>query len=187
MDAFTAIPILEGKLTELESSEPSWKNCRACPFSGKCCDGASLNLFPEEKAAISDYLGRNPDVLRYALPRFKQGKKCYFYDKESSKCLIHEVRPLNCRWTPHAAFREEDGRHSVHVRDNQCNFTKKIVSPLHTTGSTITLSPEDITPGANKTYISWQSISELHPLMERAHEMEPLENLMADLTFPAIP
>lgn len=183
MNAFEATPILEDKITELEAIEPSWRNCRACPFSGKCCDGAPLEIFPEEKEAISDYLYRNPDILQYALSRFSQKEKCYFYDKESSKCLIHEVRPLLCRWTPYTAFFEDENRkrYRVHVRDGQCNFITKSIVPLQRVGYMISLSPEDINPGSNQTYLSWPDIPELKPLIDRAVEMVELDDLMLQL------
>lgn len=57
-----AIPILNEAISELESIEASWKNCRACPHSGKCCDGAFIKVvFPEEAKAIAEHLIAHPE------------------------------------------------------------------------------------------------------------------------------
>lgn len=181
MDAFSAIPILESKISHLESREESWKNCRACPFSGKCCDGATLIVFPEEKLAIHKYLESNPDILQYATTRYKQNKTCYFYNKESSKCLIHEVRPLNCRWTPYAAFQDGNGGVSVNIRSAQCDFTKVSIPSAHAQGNMTFLPIKFSSTEANNVYLNWQSITELYPLMARADEMVELETLMVEL------
>lgn len=179
MDAFAAIPILEQKVAELEVAEPSWTNCPSCPFSGKCCDGATLLLFPEENLSLLERLSQDTQVLQYALSRFSEKKPCYFYDKQASSCRIHYVRPLNCRWTPYAEFQQSDGRHSLHVRSAECDFTKRVVDA--TPMAVNQLSVDNVSPGANKIYLSWQSISELHPLMQRSAEMISLESVMSEL------
>lgn len=181
MDAFEAIPLLQKRVEELEAAEGSWKNCRACPFSGKCCDGAPLILFPEEADAIAEHLRDVPDVLEFALSRFKRGKKCYFYDKESSKCRIHNVRPLNCRWTPYVAFQQADGSHLVHLRDANCGFTDRRVAINPGDDGIISLEPSTLKEGENTKYLSWQSMLDLRPLMLRANEMIELEVLMSKL------
>ncbi len=183
MDAFEAIPILENKIAALELKEESWKRCRACPFNGKCCDGASVDMFPEEREAITVYLDNNPDVKSYALTRYSQGKKCVFYDKDASSCLIHEVRPLNCRWTPYTAFNVGGGQLSVHIRDSQCNFTTTIIQDEFSSENTITLPMRKDGPEFNNVYLRWRKITELHPLMQRADEMINIDVLMAGLAI----
>ncbi|KAB7703681.1 hypothetical protein GBN33_00030 [Plesiomonas shigelloides] len=181
MDAFDAIPILESKISILESQEESWKNCRACPFNGKCCDGATLIAFPEEIELIKKQLKRDQDVLAYAISRYKKGKACYFYDKESSRCLIHDVRPLNCRWTPYVAFSGNGCEFNVNIRSSSCDFSIQTISCEKVEGNLISLPKGMSSSDVNTLYLHWQSIVELHPLMKRASEMIELKTLMMEL------
>ena len=118
-----AIPILNEAISELESIEASWKNCRACPHSGKCCDGAFIKVvFPEEAKAIAEHLIAHPEKLVYAKERASRSKNCYFHNPHANECLIHSVRPILCRWTPYTAT---TGGNSfvAQIRDERCNFT----------------------------------------------------------------
>ncbi|NHQ80292.1 YkgJ family cysteine cluster protein [Chromobacterium vaccinii] len=183
MDAFRAIPILESKVSDLEAQEESWKNCRACPHEGKCCDGATLIAFPEEIAAIREYIKNNLDVLQYAVSRYRKKKPCYFYDKESTKCLIHEVRPLNCRWTPYAAFPDGNGGIQVNIRSVRCDFKIATIPSAQIKNNMVSLPAHLSSIEVNNVYLNWQSLTEFYPLMARAKEMVALETLMMGLTI----
>lgn len=172
MDATEAIPILNSAIAELESMEPAWSNCRACPHSGKCCDNAFIHLvFPEEAATIASYLKAHPQKLAYARERASRSKSCYFHDPKSSECLIHDVRPVLCRWTPYTSHTSPDGSLGGFIRDENCNFTK--ISPRD---SVVGLKPGmvEVYPKqgsvASQKMLHLQSMVPLHPLLRRVSE-----------------
>ncbi|WP_186077776.1 YkgJ family cysteine cluster protein [Burkholderia gladioli] len=177
MQAKEAIPILNRAISKLESKEPSWKNCRSCPFSGKCCDGAKLRIFPEERINILEFIKKNPNVRNYSVDRYMNGKACYFYNRDAKACLIHDVRPLNCRWTPYTIFIGDAGVSGM-IRDSQCNFRRidRSDGVSGVDGELIRMSVSS--ESENQNYILWQKIEELRPLMKRNEEMIPMEEVM---------
>ncbi|HGY2353400.1 TPA: YkgJ family cysteine cluster protein [Citrobacter farmeri] len=179
MEVIEAIPILEKAILELESIDPSWKNCRECPHSGKCCDGAFIQvIFPEEAKAISDYLTANPDKLAYAEQRAAMHENCYFHDPKANKCLIHDVRPILCRWTPYTAT-TGGGSLNVKLRDKQCNFSS--VSPFNSVRG---LKPGFIeifqiaNPQKKTRFIHLQGLTDLHPLLQRSSETVDMDAVL---------
>ncbi|HHK0531365.1 TPA: YkgJ family cysteine cluster protein [Pseudomonas aeruginosa] len=187
LQAKEAIPILEQAVERLESAEPSWTNCRACPHSGKCCDGATgILIFPEESAELSDYLKKNPEILIYAKKRLANKKGCYFHDPSSEACLVHTVRPILCRWTPYALFSNSDiGGVKGYIRSKDCSFTaidssNKVIavsSEMVEVTSRILLRDE----GGNKKYLILQNVLGIRPLLGRSNEMQKLEDLLTAL------
>ncbi|WP_442962479.1 YkgJ family cysteine cluster protein [Pseudomonas sp. BLCC-B112] len=181
MDAREAIPILNQAIAELEGIEPSWKNCRACPHSGKCCDDAFINLiFPEEALAIAEYLKAHPETHSYAKNRAARKKSCYFHDPKASQCLIHEVRPILCRWTPYTAVKPPGGQIAARLRDEECNFTS--VSNFN---PVVLIRPGfiEIRPafgiGRSQKMLHLQGLTELHPLLRRAEECVNVDVVMS--------
>lgn len=181
MDATEAIPILNSAIAELESMEPAWSNCRACPHSGKCCDGAFINLvFPEEASAIAAHLREHPEKLTYAKERASRKKSCYFHDPKASQCLIHEVRPILCRWTPYSAATPQGGPVAAQFRDKSCNFT-----PVTAFNSVTSVKPGflEIHPifglGKSQKMIHLQGTTALHPLLRRANQCVNMDAVMA--------
>lgn len=189
MDVRDAIPILDHAIAELENIEPSWKNCRTCPHSGKCCDGAFIEVvFPEEATAIATYLRDHPAKLEYAKKRAEESKNCYFYDSTARQCLIHEVRPILCRWTPYTAIKQYGAPVHANYRDANCEF--KQVSPLD--------KVKDIKPGfieivpfpglgKGQKMLHLQGITPLHPLLRRSNECVDMNDVMAMATHGANP
>ncbi|WP_185641245.1 MULTISPECIES: YkgJ family cysteine cluster protein [Burkholderia] len=180
MKAMDAIPILDAATAELESMEPSWRNCRACPHSGKCCDNARINLvFPEEATAIVQYLRAHPEKLAYAKSRFSRGKDCYFHDPSANQCLIHGVRPILCRWTPYTAFFNGDGPWTGKIRDANCNF-----SAIEKDDRVVSIKPGfvEIWPArgavVQQKFIHLQAINALHPLLARVREAVEMRVVM---------
>ncbi|HEM7840135.1 YkgJ family cysteine cluster protein [Burkholderia multivorans] len=172
MKAMDAIPIIEAATAELESMEPSWRNCKACPHSGKCCDNAHISLvFPEEAAEIVEYLRANPEKMAYAKSRFSRGKDCYFHDPSANRCLIHDVRPILCRWTPHTTFFNGNGPWIGMIRDLNCGFTAigkdDRVVPIKP--GFVEVWPARATVTRQK-FIHLQAINAIHPLLARVHE-----------------
>jgi Fe-S-cluster containining protein len=185
MNAKDAIPILEEAIEKLESMEPTWKNCKACPNAGKCCDGAPIIVFQEEWDAIAQYLKAYPKKLAYAADRFEQGKECYFHDPNATQCLIHEVRPLNCRWTPYTIMAElkKEGPYTGWIRYKNCEFIK-----IKDYVDKVTPRPPYflVVEPANgvvrqQIFLHLQGIKALHPLLKRNEEMVKIRDVFERL------
>lgn len=98
-------------LSEIEyliSLDPKWEKCSKCPYSGYCCIGADLSIYQYEWDIISTFLTQNPDILLQVRENFNSDSKCYF--RVSDRCLIHDIRPLNCIFTPYQALYSADKR-----------------------------------------------------------------------------
>lgn len=107
------------KLNEAYNSLPSG-NCSGC---GNCCmESVGINLI--EFINIFEYLKGNDELRKKCLSKvldyyfFEYIKKspCPFKD-ENNRCLIYEVRPLNCRLFGH--WKKED------YNKNLLNVTKR--------------------------------------------------------------
>ena len=86
--------------------------CIECP--GKCCNGASGNIFLNSKEikAISKFVGIEiPEFMGeylikvfygFSIKEIKTNKNyaCIFFDKVKNKCSIYPVRPHQCRTFP---------------------------------------------------------------------------------------
>ncbi|UHC89225.1 YkgJ family cysteine cluster protein [Klebsiella michiganensis] len=180
MLAKDAIPILNKAISELESIEASWKNCRACPHSGKCCDDAFIEVvFPEEAKAIAEHLISHPEKLVYAKERASRRKSCYFHNPHANECLIHSVRPILCRWTPYTALTDYNSI-VARIRDERCNFTpvRKIDSVKKIQPGIIEVIPYEGTVKQQK-FLHLQGIEALHPLLRRAHEAIDMDAVLA--------
>lgn len=107
------------KLNDVYKSLPSG-NCNGC---GNCCmESVGINLI--EFINIFEYL-KNKDELRkkclekvldYYLLEYVNKRPCPFRD-ENNRCLIYEVRPLNCRLFGH--WKKDD------YNKNLANVTKR--------------------------------------------------------------
>lgn len=91
--------ILFQKIDRLIEIEPSWSKCMRCQHKGKCCIKADISIREDEWKIIKEYIQNfnesDKSVLRHNI---KHHIFCPF--RASDKCLIHEVRSLNCIWTP---------------------------------------------------------------------------------------
>lgn len=110
---------LFNKLNKVYNELPSG-NCAGC---GNCCmESVGINLV--EFINIYEYLKNNEDlrkkcldkVLDYYFLEFIEKKPCPFKD-ENNRCLIYEVRPLNCRLFGH--WKKDD------YNKNLLNVTKR--------------------------------------------------------------
>lgn len=111
---------LEKLIDELNSKEDFFKKCLNCPNKGKCCIDNDIDIRDDEWAYIKKYLLDNKDVYDLVYDNFKNGRRCYF--RTDSKCLIHDIRPLNCRYTPYQMI-YKDGNLIYHIADDDCNFS----------------------------------------------------------------
>ena len=102
-------------INELLTIEPFWKMCYPCSsaIKGFCCKGARISTSEQEAEIIRQHLNRlSPsDAAAYKI-NIALGIKCPYRTK--AKCLISEVRPENCRYTPfQCAFDENILRYSM--------------------------------------------------------------------------
>ena len=115
---------------ELESiyrSLPSGK-CNGC---GNCCmESVGINLV--EFINIYNYLKKNEElrkkslakILDYYFTEYTQKKSCPFKD-EDNRCLVYEVRPLNCRLFGHW-LKEDYNKNLNNIKDRNREY-KKII------------------------------------------------------------
>ena len=108
---------LLNQITQLLIIEPKWKKCNKCPYSGTCCIGADISVYDYEWMVIRDFLLANPDVLHIVKENSLSKSLCYF--RTDDRCLIHEIRPLNCIFTPYQVILGADGflHYSPYTKD----------------------------------------------------------------------
>ena len=94
--------VLMSQISQLLEIEPKWEKCSKCPNSGACCIGADITMYEYEWEIISKYLIDNPIVFNEVKLNYRRGLLCYF--RTDDKCLIHDIRPLNCIFTPYQAI-----------------------------------------------------------------------------------
>lgn len=101
--------ILEATIRELYKIEPFWNICNPCQCKGHCCIGADISISESEWAQIERYIQTLPyeglDTLRLNI---KHERNCVF--RAYDRCLIHPVRPENCRFTPYQYCITPDSR-----------------------------------------------------------------------------
>ena len=113
--------ILNETITELRKIEPYWNCCFPCNNKGKCCIGADVAIYPSEWNMIVNQIINLSDSEKAVLfSNIKLKKYCVFRSKE--KCLIHEVRPLNCRYTPFQYAITPDNHLLYTMISRNCNF-----------------------------------------------------------------
>lgn len=107
------------RLNEVYKSLPSG-NCSGC---GNCCmESVGINLI--EFLNILIYLDKNEEIRNECMPKiidyyfleYVKKNACPFKDKDN-RCMIYEVRPLNCRLFGH--WKKED------YNSNLENITRK--------------------------------------------------------------
>lgn len=108
---------LLSQINQLLALEPKWKKCNKCPHFGLCCVGADISVYQYEWDKIKSYLLNNPAILSQVRRNYKAHSQCYF--RISDRCLIHDIRPLNCIFTPYQAIYGSDKHiHYSPYRDN---------------------------------------------------------------------
>lgn len=117
------------KLNEVYKALPSG-NCTGC---GNCCmESVGINLI--EFVNIFDYLKDKNDLRRKCLSKimdyyfleYTKKNICPFKD-ENNRCLIYEVRPLNCRLFGH--WKKEDYNNNLNtVTQRNIDYKKLIKS-----------------------------------------------------------
>ena len=87
-------------ISELLKIEPFWKICHPCCFHGYCCKGAKVSFTDWEalitKIFVSTLSAEEKNIIR---DNEQNKRSCVF--QAPDRCLIHPVRPANCRYTPY--------------------------------------------------------------------------------------
>lgn len=118
---------LLNQITQLLTIEPKWKKCNKCPYSGTCCIGADIHVYDHEWMVIRNYLLANPDVLYTVKENYHSESLCYF--RAENRCLIHEIRPLNCIFTPYQVVCGADSRLHYAPYTKDCSLLRPISIP----------------------------------------------------------
>ncbi len=113
---------LNKEISELEKIDSFWLKCKACPFKGKCCIDNDIDIREDEWKLIQDLLDTNHFVFEQVKDNFENHKKCYF--RIDTCCLIHNIRPTNCIYTPYQAIITDYENLLIYNKcDDLCNFT----------------------------------------------------------------
>ena len=115
---------LDNIINELYDIEPYWSKCKKCPNHGSCCVGANVMVREDEWFEIKSILDNDIQVRNLVYENYRSGSDCYF--RIHDKCLIHNIRPLNCRYTPYqAAFNNREHQLSFTKMGNDCLTNKR--------------------------------------------------------------
>lgn len=112
--------ILLHKIDVMIKIEPYWEKCMNCPNHGKCCIGADISIREDEWAKIKQYLVNIDDSDKNKLlNNISNNVLCPF--RTENKCIIHEIRPMNCIWTPFQAVQNvSNGNIFYSIIDKEC-------------------------------------------------------------------
>lgn len=112
--------ILFHKINNLIKIEPYWGKCNNCPNHGKCCINADISIREDEWTVIKQYLvNLRTSDKEILLNNINNNVYCPF--RASEKCIIHEVRPMNCIWTPFQAVQNiNNGNIMYSIIDTEC-------------------------------------------------------------------
>lgn len=115
------------EIEELERKDPSWLNCRHCPFKGKCCIDNDIDIRDDEWEEIKHLLDTDEIIRRQVKENFDKGSKCYF--RTDSCCLIHPIRPTNCIYTPYQVIQNLDDHTLMYSRRSNCCDFEIVIKP----------------------------------------------------------
>lgn len=154
---------LNKEIEELEKLDSYWTKCRKCPFKGKCCIDNDIDIREDEWELIKNLLDSNSEIRGKVKNNFLNDKKCYFRTEEC--CLIHNIRPTNCIYTPYQAIVTKYENHLIYNKiDDNCNF-KKIETSLDK---------------ANFNFCILKIDNEEHPYLFLNHWVDNFENQSID-------
>ncbi len=112
---------LFSEIEELEMKEPYWHKCDHCRNKGKCCIDNDIEIREDEWKKIKALLDSSSEKRRQVKENLDHNRKCYF--RTESCCLVHEIRPLNCIYTPYQVIQNLYNDHiSYSSIDEECNF-----------------------------------------------------------------
>ncbi len=115
---------LFSEIDELLEKEPYWHKCDHCMNKGKCCIDNDIEIRDDEWERIKYLLDSTIDVRKQVMENLNLKRKCYF--RTESCCLIHDIRPLNCIYTPYQVMQNLYDDHIYYSSiDEECNFETK--------------------------------------------------------------
>lgn len=115
---------LFSEIDELLDKDPYWHKCDHCNNKGKCCIDNDIEIREDEWERIKCLLDSSSDIRRQVKENLETGRKCYF--RTESCCLIHDIRPLNCIYTPYQVIQNLYNDHICYSSiDDECNFVTK--------------------------------------------------------------
>lgn len=116
---------LDELIRKLLQLEPYWKKCSNCKNKGKCCIGANILVFDVEWDQIKEFIKSMPESDKEKIKsNIKNKKACFF--RGDQKCIIHGVRPLNCRWVPYVAYLGDS--QIRYFEESNCSFRELMVT-----------------------------------------------------------
>lgn len=121
------------EIEELEKIDSSYLSCRKCPRHGKCCIGNDIDIREDEWDEIKSFLDKNTETRETIKENLKNHSKCYFRTEEC--CLIHDIRPTNCIYTPYQMIQNlYDFTLTYSLKSHECDFETVSISsnPLDT-------------------------------------------------------
>ena len=109
------------EIAELEEADPSWKNCRVCPFKGKCCLDNDIDIREDEWEEIKTLLDKDSSIREQVYQNLLSHSRCYFHSEKC--CLIAPIRPTNCLYTPYQLIQNVyDKSIEYSLRSPSCDF-----------------------------------------------------------------
>lgn len=132
---------LNSVINELHGVEPYWSICRPCQCAGQCCVGADISITESEWQQIRKYV-ENMAIDDKAILEQNILNHVFCIFRAPTKCLIHDVRPENCKYTPYQALFNHKGmlvysQVQVNPETHRCEF--KLVSIPATTEQLVAL------------------------------------------------
>lgn len=126
---------LNSIIEKLYQQEPYWNICCPCQCDGYCCIGADVSVNTNEWSKIKKYVQLLSFEEKLILQKnIVNGTQCVF--RAANKCLIHEVRPVNCRYTPYQLAVNSNNILEYYMvrinhKTNQCEYkrVRKLISP----------------------------------------------------------
>ncbi len=112
---------LNREIEELEEKDPSYLNCRHCPYKGKCCIDNDIDIREDEWNEIKSLLDSSLEIKQKVRENFINDRKCYF--RTDTCCLINDIRPTNCLYTPYQVIQNiYDFKITYSKRSPECDF-----------------------------------------------------------------
>lgn len=126
---------LNSLIEKLYKEETYWNICCPCQSDGYCCIGADVSVNTNEWSKIKKYVQLLSFEEKLILQKnIVNGTQCIFHAED--KCLIHDVRPENCRYTPYQLVVNSNNilKYSmvrINPETNRCEFepVRKRISP----------------------------------------------------------
>lgn len=110
---------------QLKDIEPYWRDCFPCCHNGRCCAGATTYLSHLEWHQVKGLLSDDVATFKSAQNNVRAQCMCIFYCADASQCLVHETRPLHCRFTPYFISHRRSGPRCF-IKNSDCSHFEEI-------------------------------------------------------------